>query len=113
MSDPDLKLEALLPALEWHDISKELPFEDLSEDWKNHVYGHFLVLGIWDVEEPRPDVGCNAVSYLGQTQEWTYFAHLGKPWPYADRIRFWAPMPDIENKNLSKEQLDFFLGEKT
>jgi len=95
-------------ALHFHDIRERKPFDDVEPEWKGMLYGHFLVLGIWDPEEPSPDAEICMVSYSDKDDIWRYIG--GKPWPFAHRIRYWAQVPWIEHDEMGEEQRNDFMS---
>jgi hypothetical protein len=92
-----------------HDASKELPCEKYRGE---NVVTDVLAWAIWDTHEPRPDAEAIVVGFNARKMQWTYAYHYEGKHPYADRIRFWAELPDIKHEDLTPALLKKFMGEK-
>ena len=90
-----------------HDAAKELPCEKYRGE---NVVTDVLAWACWYEGEPRPDAEATVVGFSAQTMQWTYAYHYCKEHPYADRIRYWAEMPDIKHEDMTPALLKKFLG---
>jgi len=75
----------------WISIEESLPLDDFADN--KRIITDVLVCGAWDEDEPPPNAYTQIVSFAGDLG-WTYYNHYGKPWPYADKITHWMPLPE-------------------
>ena len=76
---------------DWIPVDEVLPLDHIPEN--KRVITDVLVCGAWDEDEPPPNAYTVIVSFTGE-KGWTYYNQYGKPWPFADKITHWMPLPE-------------------
>ena len=75
----------------WIPVGEMIPLDEFSD--AEHVVTDVLVCGAWDEDEPPPNTSTCLVGYCAE-HGWTFAHHYGKPWPFADKITHWMPLPE-------------------